>query len=378
MPSPKLKIVADENMPQVEEIFSEFGEVILRPGRNLEAAELCDADLLLVRSITQVNKTLLGNSRVNFVGTATIGTDHIDKTYLQQEGIGFSNAPGCNAEAVVDYVISSIFSLAQEQGFAPENRTYGIVGVGNVGSRLQKRLQQCGFNVLLNDPPRAKQEAGFVELDQLISEADFICLHTPLTREGDYPSYHLFSEAELKRLRQGAVLLNAGRGPVIDNQALHQVGQERPDLSFVLDVWEHEPSVDGELAQRCSRVSPHIAGYSLDGKIRGTYMLYQAYCEHIGQSVNKRLEDFLPEPELAHIDQGDLTTLQLIQKVYDQKIDDKNLRDTLNHPEDKQRAAFDQLRKQYRVRRELSSLTIHNPKQPELLAAIGFQLADNE
>jgi len=140
LPSPKLKIVADENMPQVEEIFSEFGEVILRPGRNLEAAELCDADLLLVRSITQVNEALLGNSTVNFVGTATIGTDHIDKTYLQQEGIGFSNAPGCNAEAVVDYVISSIFSLAQEQGFAPENRTYGIVGVGNVGSRLQKRL----------------------------------------------------------------------------------------------------------------------------------------------------------------------------------------------------------------------------------------------
>lgn len=372
-----MKILADENMTLVAEIFSEFGEVSLCPGRNMGPEQLKDIDLLLVRSITQVNEALLAGSPVKFVGTATIGTDHIDEAYLAQQNIGFSNAPGCNAEAVVDYVLSAIYHMAAEKGFNPEDLTYGIVGVGNVGRRLQTRLERCGFKVLLNDPPRAENEAGFSSLNTVLEEADFICLHTPLSHEGTCPTYHLLGEEELKRLKPDAVLLNAGRGPVIDNQALLKVGKQRSDLSFVMDVWEHEPQVCAELAQRCSLVSPHIAGYSLEGKVRGTFMLYQAYCEFIGQQVEKTLGDFLPEASLRELEQQDHSPLQLMQRVYDIKTDDKLLRATLNMEPETQKTAFDDLRKKYRVRREFSSLTVLKPKQPKLMSAVGFQLAEN-
>ncbi len=373
-----LKIIADENMPKAVEIFSEFGDVVLRPGRSMTPEDVTDADLLLVRSITQVDEKLLGSSNVKFVGTATIGTDHIDQDYLQQQGIGFSSAPGCNAEAVVDYVLSAIVYMAEQQGFDPADRVYGIVGVGNVGSRLHKRLQNCGFKVLLNDPPRSEHEVGFVSLDTVIKEADFICVHTPLTKNGAYPSYHLFSETELNKLQQNTILLNAGRGPVIDNQALLKVATERPDLSCVLDVWEEEPLVDPDLAARCSLVSPHIAGYSLDGKVRGTFMLYQAFCKFMGIVADKSLSDFLPEPELSQLEQNGQSPLEIIRQIYDPQVDDKALRVTLDLTPQEQKKAFDQLRKTYRIRREFSSLTVMRPEQSKLLYGIGFQLAEND
>lgn len=377
MPYQNLNILADENMLMAREIFSEFGKVSSCPGRSMTAENLKDVDLLLVRSITQVNEILLRDSQVKFVGTATIGTDHIDQDYLEQNLIGFSNAPGCNADAVVDYVLSAIFYMAEQQGFDPATRTYGIIGVGNVGGRLQRRLENCGFKVLLNDPPRAETERGFVSLETIINEADFICAHTPLIKTGDHPTYHLLSEKQLRALKENTILLNAGRGPVIDNQALLQIGKERTDLSFVLDVWEDEPRVSKDLADRCSLISPHIAGYSLDGKVRGTFMLYQAFCEFIGIEAKKHLMDFLPAAEVSEIQQADLSNLDLINTVYDPLIDDRLLRDTLELSADEQKAAFDQLRKSYRLRRELASLTVAEPKRPKLLSGIGFQLAEN-
>jgi len=373
-----LTILADENMPMVQELFSEFGEVTLCSGRDMGSDDLGGVDLLLVRSITQVNANLLSGSNVKFVGSATIGTDHIDLDYLKQHNIGFSNAPGCNADAVVDYVLSAILYMAEEQGFEPASRTYGIIGVGNVGRRLQVRLECCGFNVVLNDPPRAEHEPGFVALEQLIAEADFICTHTPLTQEGLYPSYHLLTENELSKLRPNSILLNAGRGAVIDNDALLQVGLARPDLSFVLDVWEHEPRVNFELASRCHLISPHIAGYSIEGKIRGTYMLYQAFCDFCGQQTTRTLTDVLPEPKLSEVVQRQQTLLQLARHVYDPRIDDELLRETLTLLPEEQKAAFDQLRKKYRQRHEFSSLRIVQPESPKLLSAIGFQVAENK
>ncbi len=250
MSNRKLKIVADENMPQVEAIFSRFGQVTLLPGRELSADDLKETDVLLVRSITQVNSDLLVGTPVQFVGTATIGTDHIDQTYLQNHEIAFSNAPGCNADAVVEYVLSSLFLVAEHQSFEPKDRTFGIIGVGNVGGRLQRRLQALGYNVLLNDPPRAEQEDGFVGLAEILTKADVICVHTPLTKEGEHLTHHLLGEDELGRLKQDAIIINAGRGPVIDNQALLDMGKLRPDLTFILDVWEHEPRVSAALAER--------------------------------------------------------------------------------------------------------------------------------
>ena len=375
MSNRKLKIVADENMPQVEAIFSRFGEVTLLPGRELSADDLKEADVLLVRSITQVNRELLVDTPVQFVGTATIGTDHIDQIYLHNHEITFSNAPGCNADAVVEYVLSSLFLVAEHQSFEPKDRTFGIIGVGNVGGRLQRRLQALGYNVLLNDPPRAEQEDGFVGLAEILTKADVICVHTPLTKEGEHLTHHLLGEDELGRLKQDAIIINAGRGPVIDNQALLEVGKQRPDLTFILDVWEHEPRVNAALAERCAIVSPHIAGYSFDGKVRGTFMLYEALCKHLGQRCDAALDDFLPESELASVEQGDLTVLELMQKVYDPRIDDYMLRETLSLPEIEQKQAFDQLRKQYRVRREFSSLTVTGSDTPEQLSSIGFKVA---
>ncbi|WP_286238012.1 4-phosphoerythronate dehydrogenase PdxB [Neptuniibacter halophilus] len=378
MQNKKLKILADENMPMAREIFSRFGEVILRPGREIGAADLVGIDALLVRSVTRVDQALLADSPVQFVGTATIGTDHVDQAYLAQRKICFSNAPGCNADAVVEYVLSCIFLLAAQQGFNPAERVYGIIGVGNVGGRLQRRLQALGYKVLLNDPPRAEQESGFVELDSLLQQADIICAHTPLTRSGKHPSYHLLGSEQLGRLRENAILLNAGRGPVIDNTALLQIGRQRSDLTFVLDVWEHEPAVDPALAQRCAIVSPHIAGYSLDGKIRGTYMLYQALCRHLGEACGESLNDFLPEAELAWTPEEGRSPLEIMQLIYDPREDDRLLRETLNLPLDAQKKAFDQLRKGYRVRREFAALEVADSRQPELLKGLGFRLAERD
>lgn len=363
-------------MPMVTEMFSSIGNVVRRPGREISQQDLVDQDVLLVRSITQVDAALLQATSVQFVGTATIGTDHIDQEYLAEQSIGFSNAPGCNADAVVEYVLSVIFLLAERYGFDPKTRNFGIVGVGNVGGRLQKRLDKLGYNILLNDPIRAEQEPGFVDLDQLIQECDVICLHTPLTCQGPYPTRHLFSAKQLNALKPNCILLNAGRGPVIDNQALLKVSEKRPDLKLVLDVWEYEPWVDPKLAERCDIISPHIAGYSFDGKIRGTFMLYKALCQHLGIVCQHTLSDFLPSAELSELEQGDHSVLELMQRVYDPQQDDLLLRNTLTLPESEQKAAFDHLRKQYRIRREFASLNVLQAKDPQQLEAIGFQLAE--
>ena len=376
MQNRNLKILADENMPMVEAMFSGFGKVTRAPGRNLKAEDVANADVLLVRSITQVNAALLDNSSVIFVGTATIGTDHIDQNYLVQNGIGFSNAPGCNADAVVEYVLSCIYALAEKHGFDPKQRTYGIIGVGNVGGRLEKRFKRLGFKVLLNDPPRAENEEGFVPLNELLEQADVICLHTPLIRDGKHPTQHLLSESELRVLKPGCLLINAGRGPAIDNQALLTVGEERPDLLYVLDVWEFEPAVNRKLAERCEIVSPHIAGYSLDGKIRGTYMLLEALCRFFNESVPQPLANYLPESDLPFIEQESRTPLSLMQLIYDPYADDQRLRETLGLESDEQRKAFDLLRKNYPVRREFGSMTVLPSDASGELAALGFQIAD--
>lgn len=379
MSNTELLIVADENMPAVEALFGHLGDIRRVAGRTLSAAQVKDADILLVRSVSQVNEQLLAGSRVRFVGTATIGTDHVDTDWLAQQGIHFSAAPGCNAEAVVDYVLASLAWQAEQQGFNLQERKVGIVGVGNVGGRLAHRLSALGIELLLNDPPRAEQEAGFVELEQLLSEADIICMHTPLVKVGPHPSYHLLNAERLAMLKPGAILLNAGRGPAIDNQALLELMPTRPDLTLILDVWEHEPLVDDALAQYCEIATPHIAGYSLDGKIRGSWMLYDAWCQLTGQGEAPPLIDFLPPSSLGGIKlNDDAQLLDLIRLCYDPYRDDRALRRTLHLSPEARRQAFDRLRKTYPVRRELATLQLEpaSPAQQALFAAAGFRLAD--
>lgn len=376
-----LRILADENIPALEPLFGPLGELQRRPGRTLRAADVAEADVLLVRSVSRVNAELLANSRVRFVGTATIGTDHLDIEWLESAGIRWCNAPGCNADSVVEYVLSALWQLAAEQGRDPLTFSVGVVGAGNVGGRLVKRLRMLGVRTLVSDPPRAEREGGegFVALQQLLEEADLVALHTPLTHSGEHATHHLLNAGNLKALKPGAILLNAGRGPVIDNAALLELVERRQDLTLVLDVWESEPGLNVRLAQRCAIATPHIAGYSLDGKIRGTWMLYRELCQWLDRPMTLSLDEVLPPPVVARLTCCDgLDPRDPLRLVYDPYRDDRALRRTLALPAEERALAFDRLRREYPVRRELASLTlegIREPDQRRLLAALGFSLA---
>ncbi len=354
-----MKILVDENMPYARELFSRVGEVTAVTGRPIPLSELADAQALMVRSVTKVNADLLDGKGVSFVGTATAGTDHIDEAYLERAGIAFSAAPGCNAIAVVEYVFSSLLMLAERDGFRLTDRTVGIVGVGNVGSRLQARLEAFGVRTLLCDPPRADRgdEGDFQPLEELVREADVLTFHTPLFKDGPYKSLHLADERLISGLRPGCILINACRGPVVDNAALLKCLKTGQDLSVVLDVWEPEPELNVELLDLVDIGTPHIAGYTLEGKARGTTQVFEAFSEFIGQRQQVALDTLLPTPEFGRItlhgplDQA--TLKRLVHLVYDVRRDDAPLRKVAGQP-----GEFDKLRKHYQERREWSSLYI--------------------
>ncbi|MFG6654076.1 4-phosphoerythronate dehydrogenase PdxB [Scandinavium sp. M-37] len=370
-----MKILVDENMPYARELFSRLGDVKAVPGRPIPQHELDDADALMVRSVTKVNEALLAGKGIKFVGTATAGTDHVDEAWLVQAGIGFSAAPGCNAIAVVEYVFSSLLMLAERDGFALADRTVGIVGVGNVGGRLQKRLEALGIRTLLCDPPRAdnSDEGDFRSLDELVQEADVLTFHTPLFKDGPYKSLHLADEALISRLKPGTILINACRGPVVDNAALLKCLQAGQDLRVVLDVWEPEPELNTDLLGLVDIGTAHIAGYTLEGKARGTTQVFEAYSEFIGQRHQVALETLLPAPEFGRITlHGELdqaTLKRLVHLVYDVRRDDAPLRKVAGIP-----GEFDKLRKNYLERREWSSLNVlcDDARTAETLKNLGF------
>lgn len=370
-----MKILVDENMPYARELFSRTGTVVAVPGRPVPQAELDDADGLMVRSVTKVNAELLSGKPVKFVGTATAGTDHIDEAFLQAQGIGFSAAPGCNAIAVVEYVFSSLLLLAERDGFLLKDRTVGIVGVGNVGGRLQARLEALGIKTLLCDPPRADRgdDGEFLPLSTLVADADILTFHTPLFKQGEYKTLHLADEALLKALKPGTILINACRGPVVDNAALLKVLEQRDDLSVILDVWEPEPELSLPLLAKVDIATAHIAGYTLEGKARGTTQVFEAWTAFLGKPQQVALETLLPAPEFGQITlHGELdqpTLKRLVHLVYDVRRDDAPLRAVAAIP-----GEFDRLRKNYLERREWSSLRVQCDVEPvaALLKKLGF------
>lgn len=367
-------IVADENIPLVDAFFAEFGEIRRLPGRQITRADVHDADVLLVRSVTKVDRDLLEGSAVRFVGTCTIGTDHLALDYFHQEGIQWSSAPGCNARGVVDYVLGSLLTLAEIEGADLNQRTYGVVGAGEVGGRLVHVLKGLGFNVLVCDPPRQAAEGGdYVSLEQIIERCDVISLHTPLDKSAENATWHLLDQQRLNQLKHGTWLINASRGPVIDNNALREVLTRREDLQAVLDVWEAEPQVDVELADLCVLATPHIAGYSLDGKQRGTAQIYQAFCDFLGQEAVIKLADLLPAPWLAKVelsaDSDPAWALATVCRgVYDPRRDDADFRRSLVGTVQEQKLAFDALRKHYPVRREIEGLQVRIEGESQGLA----------
>ncbi|NWB49488.1 4-phosphoerythronate dehydrogenase PdxB [Pseudomonas gingeri] len=357
-------IVADENIPLIDAFFAGFGEIRRLPGRSIDRAAVAEADVLLVRSVTPVSRELLEGSPVRFVGTCTIGTDHLDLDYFEQAGIHWSSAPGCNARGVVDYVLGSLLTLAEIEGADLTARTYGVVGAGEVGGRLIKVLRGLGWNVLVCDPPRqAAGDGDYVSLEQIIEQCDVISLHTPLTRTGEQPTWHLLDRRRLEQLKPGTWLINAARGPVVDNAALREVLLAREDLQAVLDVWEAEPQVDVALAELCVLGSPHIAGYSLDGKQRGTAQIYQAFCAFLDQAPTVGLDELLPKPWLAQVtlnagSDPAWAMAMICRGVYDPRRDDADFRRSLTGSVAEQKVAFDLLRKHYPERREIEGLPV--------------------
>lgn len=370
-----MKIVVDENMPYAQELFSRKGEVVRVPGRPLPVSELQDAQALMVRSVTPVNTQLVAHTPLAFVGSATAGTDHVELADLEAVGVAFSAAPGCNAIAVVEYVFSALLLLAERDGYALCDKTIGIVGVGNVGSRLQARCEALGMKVLLCDPPRADRgdQETFLSLEDVAAQADILTFHTPLIKQGAYQTWHCVDRDLLETLRPGCVLINACRGAVVDNQALKQVLAERNDLSVVLDVWEPEPDLDRQLLAQVDIATAHIAGYTLEGKVRGTTQLYEAWTAFIGQPESITLSELLPQPDINAIQVTGEFSQSLLKRlahlVYDVRRDDALLR---LHIADE--GGFDRLRKQYQERREWSSLTVScsTASTAERLRQLGF------
>ncbi len=379
-----MHILADENIPLVDEFFAGFGEIRRMPGRSINRAALENVDVLLVRSVTRVDREMLEGSAVRFVGTCTIGTDHLDLDYFEQAGIEWASAPGCNARGVVDYVLGGLLALSEVRGEALARRRFGVVGAGEVGGRLLEVLRGLGWDVRVCDPPRQVREAGdFVSLDEILAECDVISLHTPLTLGGDWPTFHLFDQARLSRLRPGTWLINASRGAVVDNAALRDLLLQRPDLEAVLDVWEGEPQVDVALAGLCRIATPHIAGYSLDGKLRGTAQIYAALCAARGVEPAIELAQLMPGPaltELAFASSAEPAEMlaTLCRAVYDPRRDDADFRRSLLGDEAQRRAGFDLLRKQYPPRREIDGLKVriggHNPALATIVEALGARL----
>ena len=379
----KLKIVADDRIPFLKGVLDPLVDVVYLPGTKMTSADVADADAIFIRTDTPCNESLLHRSRVRLIVTASIGYDHIDTAYCESAGIQWANAPGCNSLSVQQYIIAALLVLAKEKKWNLSDMTLGVIGVGNVGSKAANAGVALGMRVLLNDPPRAEQEGDiqFTPLNQLLSQSDIVTCHTPLTKEGLYPTYHLSSYDFFDRMKNGAVYINTSRGAVADSAALKQAVQSKLS-AYILDVWEGEPNIDLKLLKNAIIGTPHIAGYSSDGQANGTVACVRKFCRFFGLNT---LSDWYPEtipvspiPAIIHINCEGKTD----QEVFYEAV-------THTYPiwEDSLRlqrkpAGFEEQRRNYPIRREFGSFTVQlkHPTEKILngLCLLGFNLQVSE
>ncbi len=351
-----MKITADENIIFAEEAFSNLGEIELLPGREISNVNLKNTDVLIVRSVTQVNEELLKDTNVKFVGTATIGDDHIDKNYLNERNIFFTNAKGCNAQAVTEYIFSAVSHLAFYKGITLSGRSIGIIGVGNIGRRAVKFAEALGMRVIKNDPPLQSESGSdeFAPLEDAL-RADIVTFHVPLNIGGQYNTFHLLNECNLNLINPGAILINASRGAVIDNNALKNYLRKNKKFYTVLDVWENEPAIDLELLNLIDIATPHVAGYSYEGKVNGTVMIYEAVCEFFNKEKTWQPTILKVDNNIVKLKSGTLEQqlYDIFSFVYPITKDDTRMRELPESGEPGE--LFDKLRKEYPLRRELSN-----------------------
>jgi len=379
-----MKIIADENIPYVREAFAEFGEVTAIPGRTIEKTALVDADALLVRSITHVGRDMLEGSSIRFAGTATIGFDHIDRGYLDSAGIAFASAPGSNANSVAEYIAAALLVLADEREFKLSTRRLGIVGHGNVGKKVEEKARALGLECVLNDPPlaRATGDPKYRPLADL-ADCDIVTVHVPLEKGGEDPTYHLVDRDFIQVMKTGVIVINTSRGAVADGKELQAALEDGRVGAAVLDVWEGEPAISRDLLANCALGTPHIAGYSFDGKVNGTRMLYEALCKVEGREPTWDPTPLLPPPPMPEINVDasmpqEEAVRETLLKVYDIRLDDNALRATMMNAPEERADLFDTMRKTYRQRREFHNTRVTLSAPNETLAAtlrgLGFRV----
>lgn len=379
-----MKIVCAETVLLAHTAFSNAGETLVLPDREICRKDLLEADALVVRSKTKIDRELLEGTPVKFVGTATAGTDHMNAAWLQANGIYSCAAPGCNANSVSEYLVAALLVLRKRHGFDLTGKTIGVIGCGNVGSRVVKKCEALGMNVLRNDPPLAARstDPDFYPLDTILAESDIVTLHVPRVLHPPWPTEHMANYLFFEQLKAGAIFINASRGSVCDYDALIAAKQGGAVSRSIIDVWSPEPAFRTDILHTADLASPHIAGHSYEGKLNGTIACYNELCNFFEIPKTWDIAASLPKPETPFIEmdcrgRDDEEVLHdLINQIYEIETDDTLIRDAAVHSERHRARNFDALRKGYRMRREFHNthVTARNAT-PELIRkikAMGF------
>ena len=371
-----MKIVADDKIPFLKGALEPVAELSYLPGGKISRNELMDADALLVRTRTRCNEALLAGTPVKFIATATIGFDHIDTSYCEKAGVFWTNAPGCNSSSVAQYITSVLLNLACRHRISLQGRTLGVVGVGNVGSKVAKVGAALGMRVLLNDPPRARAEGagGFCDLSTILRESDFITFHVPLCTEGSDKTFHMVTKDLISKMKHGAFLINSSRGEVVESAALLSALEHKQLAGAVLDVWENEPEIDLKLLRALDIATPHIAGYSTDGKANGTAMSVRSLSKFFKLGLDQWSPSQVPLPpqtefNITSSNSFEDTMRRATALSYDVMSDDNALRSSPS--------TFEKQRGDYPLRREAPAFTLKmspaiNKEVANALSALGY------
>jgi erythronate-4-phosphate dehydrogenase len=374
-----MKIVADDKIPFLKGVLEPFADVIYIPGQDITREHLIDADALLTRTRTKCNENLLKDTNVKFIATATIGYDHIDTDWCKKNDIYWTNAPGCNSGSVNQYIASTLVTLAKKYNFELADKSLGVIGVGNVGKKVVRMGEHLGMRVLLNDPPRSRAEGvcGYISLEGILRECDIITCHVPLNMDGPDKTFHLIDERLLVKINPGTIIINSSRGEVVDNNALKRTLQAKNKLkAAVLDVWENEPDLDTELLNLIDIATPHIAGYSADGKVNGTAMSVQALSRFFNLPLKLWVPNEIPAPDNTHIiiDCKDKSAQEVLTEAilftYNIMEDDERLRNSIS--------TFEKQRGNYPLRREFRTFCVQlinsHSELDQKIKNLGFQL----
>jgi erythronate-4-phosphate dehydrogenase len=372
-----MKVVVDDRIPFIKGVLEKYAEVVYLEGSKISRKDLLDADALIIRTRTNCNANLLDGTKVKFIATATIGFDHIDTEYCGSRNITWTNAEGCNSSSVQQYLAAALLFITEKFDLSLTNLTIGVVGAGNTGKKAAALCDTLGMKVLLNDPPRERAEGSksFVPLDTIISKADIITLHVPLNYEGRDKTYHLVDNDLLSGLDENQILINTSRGEVVKTESIKEALRKKKVRGCILDVWENEPDIDLDLLDLVDIGTPHIAGYSADGKANGTAMSVNSFCRHFGFDLKDWYPNSISLPPVRTIN-IDCTNLnhqeiigKLIQNTYAILEDDRALRASPG--------TFEKQRGEYPVRREFGTFKTNllngNKEIENLIKRMGFK-----